>query len=357
MRIGSEFVGGSSVENWARSRLGASDIRPDLKSTLENLVSLLEAERHSDVGVFLSVVIRTQAKRWEQIKDSLLCLAAQTDRDFEVLMMLHNVTPDRAQELQCLVDSYPDEFAARVRLIPVNGGGRVRPLSESINLTRGSYLAFYDDDDLLMANWVEAFHRCAESASGQVIRANVATQLNHMEQWSNGAPGQRTIGIAKAEYADWFDLLEHLQVNHSPFMGIAIPRSFFSLWGERFDEELPVCEDWDIVLRAVTLLGVHSSDELTAIYRQWQGTATSYTQHEVREWRAAEDRVRAKIDAAPFFMPSRSVDGVLEILNREHRVGRELGDRLRDIETSTSWRMTGPFRRLVERARRLRSRR
>lgn len=349
MAIDSDLAACSSAEAWARGRLSVEGLSESMRRTLTELVDQLAAARNADSEYFLSVVMRTQAKRWEQLQDSLLCLAGQTDQSFEVILMLHDVPEDRATELRVLIDSYPIEFAQRVRLVPVAGGGRTRPLTESIDHLRGSYVAFFDDDDLLLGNWVEAFHEAALLSPGQLIRANVATQLNKMETWESGAIGQRTVGVAKADYAKSFNFIDHLERNHTPFMGMAFPREFFSEWGERFDEELPVCEDWDIALRAAGLLGVHSSSELTAIYRQWEDAQTSYTHHQIEEWREAEDRVRSKIDALPFFTPPGSMEHILEVLGRERAIEYELGSRLNDVLGSTSWRITEPVRKAVRR--------
>lgn len=346
----------SSVEAWARGRLAVDGLVAPLRQTLLALVDQLESARNESAEYFLSVVIRTQAKRWEQLQDSLLCLAGQTDQSFELLIMLHDVPEERVDELRALVEAYPADFARRVRLIPVAGGGRARPLAEAVPLARGSYLSFYDDDDLLMGNWVEAFRSGAEQAPGQLIRANVATQRNRAEVWESGAEGQRTIGVARAEYAKSFSLIDHLQRNHSPFMGIAFPRAFFTLWGESFDEELPVCEDWDVLLRAAGLVGVHSISELTAIYRFWEGSQTSYTSHQVAEWREAEARVQEKMERTPFFAPEGSVADALAVLSREQKVEKELGSALNQMMRSSSWRVTAPVRRAIRKIRAIRGR-
>jgi hypothetical protein len=350
----SETPAYSSVESWARGRLAAPGLAEPLRRALGGLVEVLAAEREAEHEVFLSIVIRTQARRWEQLQDALLCLAAQTDRAFELLLMLHGVEPELRERVRELVREYPAEFADRVRVIDVSGGTRTRPLAVSVEHARGAYIAFYDDDDLVMANWVEAFHSGARSAPGQVIRANVATQLNRPEAWLNGVDGQRSIGVAKAEYARRFNLIDHLERNHTPFMGLAFPREFFTLWGEGFDETLPVCEDWDILLRAATLLGVRSVPELTAIYRQWESATTSYTAHARDEWEEAEARVAQKIDALPFLAPAGTVSDTLESRAEFRDIERDLWERHTEMATSTSWRLTAPLRKTVERVRRMR---
>lgn len=352
VRTDSEAIHLSSVEAWIQARLAVPRLAPSLRTVLEELDRLLLQERSRERVCFLSVVIRTQCRRWEQLQDAILCLAAQTDQDFEIVVMLHDVDELRAEQLRNFLQSYPEEFHRRIKMRHVSGGGRSRPLLESIALIEGEYVAFFDDDDLLMANWVEAFRSTATSAPGRVLRANVAIQLNRMEQWGSSAAGQRTVGAASAEYMDHFQLLDHFKVNHTPFMGVAFPVTFFSFWGESFDESLLVCEDWDILMRAAGLLGVESSSEMTAVYRQWENTQTSYTSHALEEWQEAEAKIQRKIDAVPSFLPEGSVGDILEVLEREHARAKVLGERLHEVTQSTSWRLTRPLRRMTRLIRR-----
>ena len=107
-------------------------------------------------------------------------------------------------------------------------------------------------------------------------------------------------------------------------------------------------EDWDVALRAAGLLGVNSTPELTAIYRHWENSQTSYTSHSGNEWQEATDRVRNRMQNAPFLMPANTYDDLVETVERERRLLAEMLD-------STFWRATEPFRRGVARVRRFRS--
>jgi len=347
---------GSSVEAWARARLANPLLAESVRGPLEQLVAALEAERQPRDSVFLTVVIRTQARRWEQLQDALLCLAAQTDGDFEVLLMLHEVDELQTERVSELLRSYPNSFAERIRVIAVSGGGRTRPLVEAVGHARGDYLAFFDDDDLLMGHWVASFRKLAEQAPGQLIRANVAVQMNRSETWSDGTDGQRTVSLATAEYAKTFNFAQNLERNHTPFMGFAFPRSFFFTWGEQFDEELPVCEDWDIVMRAALLLGVASSDQLTAIYRQWESAVTSYTSHDEKEWQSAEARVCQKLDEAPFFAPVGGASAVREVAGDFRKNEARLVELHTSVITSSSWKITEPLRSATQKIRSIRKR-
>ena len=88
--------------------------------------------------------------------ETLLSLAAQTVQDFEVLVLAHDFEPDAIAELNAIVEWFDPDFAQRVRVVRVDGGGRARPLNVGV-LERGSYIAALDDDDVAFANWVSEF--------------------------------------------------------------------------------------------------------------------------------------------------------------------------------------------------------
>jgi len=285
---------------------GREAIDPELASRLAAVREYLVAP--DDAGrPFLTVLLRTQGKRIEPLKDALLSLAAQTDQDFEVVVLEHDATPANALLVREILARQPEEFASRIRLVEVLGGLRAKPLNEGVRIARGHYVAVYDDDDLIFANWVESFHSAARESDGRLLRAVVANQTVTPEPWPQGHPGFRTKSWPAAHYPATFDQLKHLLVNYSPFMSWAFPRSLFATYGIRFDEELTVCEDWDVILRGSLLCGVEEVQVLTAIYRRWEGGESSYTSHSTESWRASEQRVIDRIDENVMMMPPGSM--------------------------------------------------
>lgn len=305
--------------------------------------------------LFLSVIIRTQGRRPEAFDDALLCLASQTDQNFEVFVMAHDSSEKTLSEVEAAVRSQVPSFARRVSVVPVNGGNRASPLNHAIELCRGRYIAVFDDDDLLFANWVEAFAEAEKSAKGQLLRAVTAVQTVEAESWPNLQEGFRTTSWPKAEYAKSFNQLDHLVVNHSPFMSWAFPREMFETVGMRFDDVLEVCEDWDLILQGSLLFGVHDVPHLTAIYRRWIGRESSYSVHSVQSWQASEKRVSDRIDSQSILVPPGTLEAVRRRLVRDGAAHE-----LQQIYSSRSWRLVlrmrhilAPVRPLISRALRL----
>ena len=336
------------LDNLARREGVDADFASSLDKAREVLLGSLEAE-----GPFLTVLMRTQGRRLEPFKDALLCLAAQTSLDFEIILLAHGVEPENLAELQHAIDNQIPSFRSKISLVEVQGGGRATPLNRGLELARGRYVAVFDDDDLLFANWVEAFLTASSTGHGKLLRSIAATQNAAPEVWPQGEQGFRTNSWPNAAYAKAFDQLDHLDVNHSPFMSVAFPRYLFSSIGLRFDEKLDVCEDWDVILQGSLILGVHSVDSLTSIYRRWEGGASSYTSHSKEEWFRSEKRVIDRLNGAPQLLPvgqiARIRDRRIYVTNQNDEAARQL----HEIHISKSFRLIARMRHIVARPRQI----
>ncbi len=251
---------------------------------------------------FLSVLLRTQGRRASTLVETLLSLAGQTSQDFEVLLLAHDVTADEAEGLKETVEAFDADFVRRIRILRVEGGGRAHPLNVGLNEARGDYIAVLDDDDVAFAHWVEAFQQAASANPGLAVRAVVAVQPIESVPWGE-VPGYTARGAAKIPYSVEFDLLEHFFENQTPFCGFAFPRTSYTHMGLRFDESLPVVEDWDLLLRVAMHCGVTSSQEVTSIYRRWQSQHSSYQIHGTDEWKRSGEQVLARLNRQTIALP------------------------------------------------------
>lgn len=330
----------STFVNYLSTVAASPDINPALREHLLGACAVLASSSSGEDAPFLTVLLRTQGRRPEFFKDSLLCLSAQTDQDFEVVILEHNATPDEAATVRGIIERLPSEFGQRVSLLEVEGGSRARPLNRGIEVARGRFIAVFDDDDLLFANWVESF-RAAEGDGARMLRAIVGVQEIAPEVWPQGQAGYRTATWPKAAYADHFEPLDHTVVNHSPFMSWAFPRVLFDTFGVRFDEELAVCEDWDVILRGSLLCGVTDVEALTSIYRRWTDGESSYTVHSSDEWRDSEKRVTDRLNSHPVLFPPGTFDQIRQVWAEDVEALRVDRDALL---SSKSWKMTAPLR-------------
>jgi SAM-dependent methyltransferase len=259
----------------------------------------------------LTVVMRTQGKRPTHLRDALTCLAAQTVDDFEVLLMLHSGRAEVA--VPCvtkLVAEFDPSFSARVRVIHVAGGGRARPLNAALDRVSSDYVAFLDDDDLVTADWVEAF---LDAAGDGVIVRSVATvrQVSPPEK-THCAP-YLVHSPLEFRYELEFDRVHHLWGNETPICTFAVPRTLIEAFGLRFDEHLTVLEDWDFLMRCVAFTEVRDTRRVTSIYQMWRGGESSASMHELALWQATQRVLQGRRNTQPVVLPAGSVDRLVKM--------------------------------------------
>lgn len=301
-----------------------------------------------------SVIVRTQGKRLDNLEEALVCLAAQTRSDFEVLVMLHRAS-HLATDIRDLIESFDQSFSSRVALHEVNEGGRARPLSVGIDSAVGEMICFLDDDDLVTADWIENY---ANSGNATVVRAQCANQ--QVKRLTDNS--YQKVGRPQWEYELTFDLATHLRHNQSPICSYAIPKSAFRYLGLKLDETLEVLEDYDLLMNAATLVGVISVPETTSIYHWWirtdEGTSESSLSTTDRQvWTDAHKTVVDKLDARPLIMSKGWATELqntvpIEVMHDEiHKAVRDAQIRAeayrlqtQEILNSRAWRITRPIR-------------
>ena len=278
----------------------------------------------NDGRPFISIITRTQGKRPEMLSEALLCVGAQSDTDFELLVVGHNVSKQDTETVKTIISDLPDWMREKTRYIPVEGGGRATPLNRGFEEARGKYITIFDDDDLVFDNWIEEFRKCADENPGKIIHCYAISQ------------GWETLG---GDYPDTpaavekpmntfckdYDFNKQLVFNICPTMTLAFPAYAFKVFNIRFDEELSTTEDWDFLMRTAFLTGVYNHDVPTSIYRQWKNAENSRSVHDQREWKKNyENILRKYIDIPAFFDKTSMASMVKTVLYNKSIADSEL---------------------------------
>jgi GT2 family glycosyltransferase len=182
------------------------------------------------VSPTVSVIIPT-FNRWPLVGKAVESVLAQSYAKLEIIVVDDGSTDDTAQQLS--------QFGARLRTLkqPHRGVSAARNLA--VRHARGSYLAFLDSDDLWLPKKL--------SVQTSFIERNPAVQICQTDEiWiRNGVRVNPKAKHRKPSGDIFMPSLELCLVSPSAVM---LTRKLFERVGG-FDENFPVCEDYDLWLR------------------------------------------------------------------------------------------------------------
>ena len=137
-------------------------------------------------------IIMPVYKTGNRVVAAVESVLAQTDPDFELLIMIDASPDDAAERIATFLEKNPD---SRVRVFdnPVNRGvSAVR--NQGLAEARGQWLAFLDSDDRYRPNFLSTLHAYAENHAADVVVAGhtlVETDGTSRDRF-RGTPGVRT---------------------------------------------------------------------------------------------------------------------------------------------------------------------
>jgi len=263
---------------------------------------IIEANKVNKKAIFGSVVVRTQGRRPEALREALLCLYAQSEQDFEVLLIGHKLKPQERETVQLILEELAPEFRKRVRYLPLDTGTRTTPLNYGFAHAHGDYIMVLDDDDLALEHWIANFKKAAAEKPGTLLHSYVYAQKWSVLDAPGGIAALRADDAPDAKYCVDFNLISELKINLCPLIGVAFPAKVFQEWGLTFDETLTTTEDWDYMMRVAFICGVTDVREPGSIYRLWTNAESSATVHNSDEWRKNYDLIQEKMKKTPLII-------------------------------------------------------
>ena len=267
---------------------------------------------------FLSVIVRTRGNRDIGLREALLCLRAQTNQDFEILLMVHKADKTGKESVERVLEEQPQAFRQKIRGMELNNGTRTTPINVGFANARGSYVAIFDDDDLLFDNWVESFYEAAKTNDGKILHAYVLAQKWKVFENPIGGQGNTkkymAVEAPTTQFCQKFNLLAQLTVNKCPLMSLAFPTYLFHKLGMVFNETLDVTEDWEYFMRVVTITGIADIEKATSIYRLWTNAENSATLHDQKRWDDTYAKIQKNRDGRALLIPEGHMEQIVWLI-------------------------------------------
>lgn len=236
-----------------------------------------------------------------------------------------------------LVAGFPAWLRSRVRIIEVDRPGRAAPLNDALDAGNGRYVVILDDDDLVLAHWVETFMRLERRSPGRMLRA-VALRQDVTTAQVTGLLTAVTVGPPSWDWPVGFELVDHLRANATPCMSVAFPRGAYADLGFRFDEGMLAIEDWEYLVRTAAIVGVESCAEATSVYRWWLDGDSSRTAQTSEDWVQARARAHATFDSQLILLPRGGAQRIRSLFDENTRARVE-AERARDAHELTTVRL------------------
>ena len=266
---------------------------------------------------FLSVILRSQGNRPLGLRESLLCLRAQTNQDFEILLICHKANEEGKTCIKEIMDDQPSVMKDKIRFFELNEGTRTTPINFGFANARGQYVSIYDDDDILFDNWVEEFYKSSVENYGKILHAYVLAQKWKVIKAKRlDEEGYMALDAPTLQFCERFDYLSQLVLNKCPLMSLAFPVYLFQKMGIVFNEELNVTEDWEYFMRVVSITGVADIEEATSIYRLWSNMETSATIHAQDIWKETYGKIQSEMNAKRMLIPNGYAQHIISLIHR-----------------------------------------
>jgi hypothetical protein len=320
----------------------------------------------------VSALLTCRSDDAPRIAETLLALAAQSVRAFDVQIVVVGGSDRDVGGVAELVGSFEEEFSNRVQVTAVGPTASTTPFALGVGGSRAPYVASLYPDDVVFAHWVETLAMHVPAAGGRAISSLVAVEPAEEMSWDGG---RIVTTVERPRVAEGFDLVDFLASPPGQPRGLALPRAAVQrVLGRGFP---PATEAWAAHLAVAISCGVLATGEVTHLSRPLRsggGRLADQGEWEGDRRAALEILDRCGLTLGPgvlgFLAGSArrsTVQRLEEELNlvrgelrRSDEVGRAHAEaeaaaqrRVAHLLSSWSWRASAPLRLLGDVARRL----
>ncbi len=205
----------------------------------------------------VSVIIPTR-NRPSQLHAALATVARQQgDSPVEVV-----VVNDGGADVRPVIDSLGDVVTAKTITLPERHGA-AHARNVAVEAAQGDHLAFLDDDDLFLEGHLNAALATIRRTEADLVYAGAFVSDRRL-------PDTHDYDASSVNRCKCYPFDDNmLMVANYIHTGSVVVRNFSSS-AIRFDEDLSLCEDWDMWLSLRHTLGFEFShvDRMTTVYHQ-----------------------------------------------------------------------------------------
>lgn len=253
----------------------------------------------------VSIIVRT-CGRPNILHNALESIRRQTYDNIEVILV-----EDGQNISESIIEEFPEldihYFATGQKC------GRTKVGNKGLEMSKGRYLNFLDDDDILFPNHISTLVEYLNKTKFRVVYS-VGEEQQILRHQNGSFKTKRKL----IRYRYPFNRMLLFYMNYIPIQTIMFERSLYEQYGG-FDEDLEVLEDWDIWVRYATVCDFGFVDQVTSVY--FTPFRNKVKKNRDVEMKAAEDRVREKHSSYTMNLSvaqvNRDMDYVLNVFNQK----------------------------------------
>ena len=200
----------------------------------------------------ISVIVRTY-NRMDLLKDALNSIKQQTFNDFETII-INDGGDKRAKEIAETINP------PRLRYFYAPHGGPSTALNRGLEMARGKYIAFLDDDDLFYPTHLEKLSK--------VLDQNKDISLVYPDVIISEWEGKKCVSKRKQKIPD-FNKELLIRTNIIPSVLVVVRSKCFLKTG-KFIKIFQGSEDWEMWLRLSKFYNFYHLPEITAEIREFR---------------------------------------------------------------------------------------
>ena len=206
----------------------------------------------------VSILIRTVGRQ-QLLEQALISVVNQTYQNIEVV-----IVEDGPETLTAFLQ---DERFKTLNISYHAQGenfGRSQAGNKALEMAKGDYIGFLDEDDMFYADHVEQLHALAVT-KGERLVYSFAQEIP--TEFSNDGQSVVEEFPAQEVFKKAFDIKSFFESNYIPINTVLFHRSYYEKCGG-FNESLDLNEDWDLWLRFVIQGGrFFNLAKTTCLYR------------------------------------------------------------------------------------------